>query len=66
MPAPPTAHVALALVSEAFRQRANAELELRRRVIEARRLGVSWDAIGDAVGGVTRQAAQQRFGVKAG
>jgi hypothetical protein len=38
-----------------------AELALRRQVAVARRFGHSWAAIGLALG-VTRQAAQQRFG----
>ena len=38
-----------------------AEAMLRRRVDLARRAGHSWAAIGVALG-VTRQAAQQRFG----
>jgi hypothetical protein len=38
-----------------------AELALRRQVSVARRAGHSWAAIGLALG-VTRQAAQQRFG----
>jgi hypothetical protein len=38
-----------------------AELALRRQVAVARRSGHSWAAIGLALG-VTRQAAQQRFG----
>ena len=39
-----------------------AELMLRRHVANARKAGHSWAAIGFALG-VTRQAAQQRFGV---
>ena len=38
-----------------------AEVMLRRQVDTARRAGHSWAAIGLALG-VTRQAAQQRFG----
>ncbi len=38
-----------------------AELRLRRHVANARKAGHSWASIGFALG-VTRQAAQQRFG----
>jgi hypothetical protein len=38
-----------------------AELMLRRRVAIARKAGHSWASIGFALG-ITRQAAQQRFG----
>jgi hypothetical protein len=38
-----------------------AQLNLHRRVSSARRSGHSWAAIGYALG-VSRQAAQQRFG----
>jgi hypothetical protein len=38
-----------------------AELALRNRVAKARRAGAAWSAIGDALG-ITKQAAQQRFG----
>lgn len=37
------------------------EAELRNQVIIARSMGLSWAEIGD-VFGVTKQAAQQRFG----
>jgi hypothetical protein len=39
-----------------------AELRLRHRVAKARSAGHSWASIGFALG-VTRQAAQQRFGM---
>ena len=39
-----------------------AELMLRRHVAKARQAGHSWASIGFALG-ITRQAAQQRFGV---
>ena len=39
-----------------------AELMLRRHVAKARKVGHSWASIGFALG-ITRQAAQQRFGV---
>jgi len=39
-----------------------AELMLRRHVANARKAGHSWASIGFALG-ITRQAAQQRFGV---
>jgi hypothetical protein len=38
-----------------------ADLSLRRQVMVARRHGHSWAAIGFVLG-ITRQAAQQRFG----
>ena len=39
-----------------------AELRLRRHVANARKTGHSWASVGFALG-ITRQAAQQRFGV---
>lgn len=38
-----------------------AELRLRQQVVKARQTGHSWASIGFALG-ITRQAAQQRFG----
>jgi hypothetical protein len=51
----------LTLVKAANRELVMAELHLRRRVLIARRGGHSWAAIGLMLG-VSRQAAQQRFG----
>jgi hypothetical protein len=51
----------LALVIQANGNLTVAELTLHRQVSLARRNGHSWAAIGYALG-VTRQAAQQRFG----
>ena len=42
-----------------------AERELTLAVADARAAGVSWQGIGDALG-ITRQAAQQRFGKASG
>jgi hypothetical protein len=61
VPLPPTKEITLVHIEEARRQERNAELELRRLVAHARRLGVWWEEIGAALG-VTKQAAQQRFG----
>jgi hypothetical protein len=52
----------IVLVRTANRDLKQAEAMLRRQVDVARRAGHSWAAIGVALG-VTRQAAQQRFGV---
>jgi hypothetical protein len=51
----------LTLIKTANRERSVAELNLRHRVAVARRHGHSWAAIGFILG-ITRQAAQQRFG----
>jgi ATP-dependent Clp protease ATP-binding subunit ClpX len=40
---------------------ANVEASIREQVDELRRRGVSWARIGEGLG-ITRQAAQQRFG----
>jgi hypothetical protein len=48
-------------VEEIRRQLAGAEAEQRASVLAARDVGCSWDSIGQ-VFGITRQAAQQRFG----
>jgi hypothetical protein len=42
-------------------QRYQADVSLRHVVREARRAGVTWQRIGEVLG-VTRQAAQSRFG----
>jgi hypothetical protein len=51
----------LTLVRVADRELTLADLSLRRQVMVARRHGHSWAAIGFVLG-ITRQAAQQRFG----
>ncbi len=51
----------LVLVIQAHRNLGAAELALRRQVLAARQDGHSWAAIGYALG-VSKQAAQQRFG----
>src|SRR5207237_5060701 len=56
---------ALEAVETAVGQRATAEEQLAGAVVAARRLGHSWGELGVALG-VTRQAAQQRFGKSAG
>jgi hypothetical protein len=48
-------------VVQADRDLEVAELRLRHQVAEARRAGHSWAVIGASLG-ITRQAAQQRFG----
>jgi|HubBroStandDraft_6_1064221.scaffolds.fasta_scaffold103670_4 hypothetical protein len=42
-------------------QRYDADVQLRHAIREARRAGVTWDHIGLQLG-ITRQAAQARFG----
>jgi hypothetical protein len=54
----------LTLIKAANREMRIADLNLRHQVAVARRHGHSWAAIGFVLG-ITRQAAQQRFG-KAG
>jgi hypothetical protein len=56
---------ALEAVETAVGQLATAEEKLAGAVVAARRLGHSWGELGVALG-VTRQAAQQRFGKSAG
>jgi hypothetical protein len=51
----------LTLIKAGHRELGVAELNLRHRVAVARRHGHSWAAIGFILG-ITRQAAQQRFG----
>jgi hypothetical protein len=51
----------LTLIKAADREVRIAELNLRQQVAAARRHGHSWAAIGFILG-ITRQAAQQRFG----
>jgi hypothetical protein len=51
----------LTLIKAANRDLSMAELNIRRRVMLARRHGHSWAAIGFVLG-ISRQAAQQRFG----
>jgi hypothetical protein len=51
----------LDLITEADRRYRNTELELRMLVAQARKGGIWWEEIGAALG-VTKQAAQQRFG----
>lgn len=55
----------LTLIKVANTELSLAELQLRRQVAVARRHGHSWAAIGFVLG-ITRQAAQQRFGTAGG
>jgi hypothetical protein len=57
----PSKEVTLDLITEADARYRNTELELRLLVAQARKDGVWWEEIGAALG-VTKQAAQQRFG----
>jgi hypothetical protein len=51
----------LTLIKAADLELSKAELNLRHRVKVARRQGHSWSAIGFVLG-ISRQAAQQKFG----
>jgi hypothetical protein len=51
----------ISLVVQSDRDLKVAELRLRHQVAEARRAGHSWAVIGASLG-ISRQAAQQRFG----
>jgi hypothetical protein len=51
----------LAAVIDAAHAAAEAERKLGHNVLAARNAGASWAQIGDALG-LTRQAAQQRWG----
>ena len=51
----------ISLIVQADRELEVAELRLRHQVSEARRAGHSWAVIGASLG-ISRQAAQQRFG----
>jgi hypothetical protein len=53
----------ISLVVQADRDLEVAELRLRHQVAEARRAGHSWAVIGASLG-ISRQAAQQRFGLR--
>jgi hypothetical protein len=55
----------LTSIKVANRELVMAELHLRRQVGKARRGGHSWAAIGMMLG-ISRQAAQQRFGIDDG
>ena len=52
---------ALRRIEKALRATETAEQALERAVRAARDLGYSWTAIGLALGGISKQAAQQRF-----
>ncbi len=52
----------LRVIIEARERVENAEELLVESVREARAAGMSWAEIGVALGGVSRQAAEQRFG----
>jgi hypothetical protein len=60
-PLTPDQHAAAFAIRDARRARQAAEEAIEGHVAEARRLGVSWSIIATMLG-VTRQAAQQRYG----
>jgi hypothetical protein len=53
--------VALRRVEKAIREQETAERAIADAVRAARNEGYSWAAIGLALGGISKQAAQQRF-----
>jgi len=54
-------HPQLVAIEDAQDDAFKSEAFLRVRVTQAREIGVTWSAIADVLG-VTKQAAQQRFG----
>lgn len=51
----------LSNIEKAWARRYQADVSLRHQVEQARKAGVTWEHIGEVLG-VTRQAAQAKFG----